>query len=1002
MSLNKTEVPINFSKGLDLKSDPHQVQVGNFLALQNSVFTTTGRLTKRNGFNNITTLPNDNQTTLTTLNDNLIATGSNLYAFSQDTNQSIVRASTGQSAPDIALAPNGLLLTVYIDSTLPYYQISDSVTGQQIVARTALPATAFSPRVVVMGVYFIITYIVLTGGTNRLHYIAIPISQPSVPGPDTTISTDVAPTSPGYDTTVINDKMYFAWAANSNIIKTQYLTSALALSTVANQAFTADATLVSISADGPSNVVYVTYFATTPGGKTIAYDLTLTPIMAPSISNGGNPIRTAVSIANGRSIIIYYANPRSFGSFDPPHIIVDFVFQVILTLPVSGVGTGTISGVTTVKRNASIASKPFVKDGLYYILLTYGNTNQADPQYNSNQPTYFLVDQNGNTYLKIAYSNGGGYPTTQVVPSVYLQNGNYYLPYLISDFLTTVNKGTNLPTGTPVNAIYTQLGINLAIFSLNTVGQQSSEIADALHLTGGQLWEYDGVRPVELGFHLYPETIVSRPSATGGLLTAQTYFYSFTYEWTDNQGNLHRSAPSIPVKITTTGATSSVEFDVNTLLFTYKAPPNPVRIVGYRWSTAQQIYYQFTSITSPPLNVLNQSSIVISDTLADSAILGNPILYTTGGVVENIGAPACIASCLFNNRLFIISAENRNLLWFSKVVIQNVPVEMSDLLTKYVAPTTGAQGSTGPMTALGAMDDKLIIFKKDAIYYINGTGPDNTGANDGFSDPIFITGTVGCANPNSVVLIPDGIMFQSDKGIWLLARDLSTRYIGAPVEQFNNEIIESAEAIPGTNQVRFIISNTTLMYDYFFAQWGTHTNVRGISGTLYQGAHTYLNDLGQVYQEQSGLYSDGAKPVLMSLTTSWINIAGLQGYERFYFMHLLGTYFTPFKLNVQMAYNYNPSPTQATLVTPDNFVGPWGSEANWGSGGPWGGPGNIFEARVFPTTQKCESFQLTITEVYDASLGVMAGQGLTLSGLELTVGIKKGYRVQSAGRSFGR
>jgi hypothetical protein len=315
------------------------------------------------------------------------------------------------------------------------------------------------------------------------------------------------------------------------------------------------------------------------------------------------------------------------------------------------------------------------------------------------------------------------------------------------------------------------------------------------------------------------------------------------------------------------------------------------------------------------------------------------------------------------------------------------------------------------MTALSAMDDKLIVFKKDAIYYINGTGPDNTGANSQYSDPVFITGAVGCANPSSIVLTPTGIMFQSDKGIWLLGRDLNTSYIGSPVEKYNSTPVLSATAIPGTTQVRFILSgNITLMYDYFFNQWGTHSNISAISATLYQGLHTYLNSYGQVFQENIGSYVDGAEPVLMSLTTSWINIAGLQGFERFYFANLLGTYYSPFILNVSLAYNYNDSAIQAIQVLPDNYASTWGGEALWGSGQAWGGSNssadsgstaNIFSARVFPQVQKCESFQVTIQEVYDASLGVAPGQGLTLSGLLLMVGMKKGSRTQSAAKSFG-
>src|ERR1700677_556451 len=136
---------------------------------------------------------------------------------------------------------------------------------------------------------------------------------------------------------------------------------------------------------------------------------------------------------------------------------------------------------------------------------------------------------------------------------------------------------------------------------------------------------------------------------------------------------------------------------------------------------------------------------------------------------------------------------------------------MSDLLTFYIAPNAGTTTSTGPMKCIFPMDDKLIIFKQNAMYYINGTGPDNTGANSQYSQAIFITSTVGCANQNSIVFIPQGLMFQSDKGIWLLGRDLSTNYIGAPVENTNQYLITSATTIPGTTQVRFTLNNGTAL-----------------------------------------------------------------------------------------------------------------------------------------------------------------------------------------------
>ena len=154
---------------------------------------------------------------------------------------------------------------------------------------------------------------------------------------------------------------------------------------------------------------------------------------------------------------------------------------------------------------------------------------------------------------------------------------------------------------------------------------------------------------------------------------------------------------------------------------------------------------------------------------------------------------------------------------------------------------------------------------------------------------------------------------------------------------------------------------------------------------------------------------DGSEPVLMSLTTAWINLAGVQGFERFYFANLLGTYFSPFKLICNISYNYNPSATQSITVLPDNYTYPWGGEALWGSGGSWGSDqstmsgsqANVFSARLWPSTQKCQSFQVSLQEVYDPSYGVAAGEGLSLTGLQLTVGMKRGYKTQSAAKSFG-
>jgi hypothetical protein len=1002
MALQKQPVQINFNLGLDTKSDPKQLQIGKFLALRNSVFGKAGALVKRNGFPVISTLPDANQTTLTTLNNNLLATGSNLYAYSRTTNQwlnqgivqpirletqPVVRVSTSQTKVDAAVTQDGLACTVYMDSSLPYYQVSDIMTGQQVIARTALPATAASPRVYQLGYYFIITFLSTVSATTHLQFIAIPIATPGSPIAAQDISSNVSSLASGYDAIVANDNLYISWKATANAIRTAYVSPSLNVAAAASvTSYTAD--LMSLADDPVNSRIWVTFWssASSGDGYSMCYNYNLGAILTPTQVISNTTVNQITSIVDSGVLSVFYEVDNTYAYDGSIHT--NYISSVTIT------SAGVVGTPAVLLRSVGLASKAFTDtSGTSYMLTAYGETNQ---------PTYFLIDTLGNIYMRLAYQNGGGYITGQVLPSVSSIDTDFYVPYLIKDFLAPVNKGTSNPTGTPVNAIYTQTGINLAKFSINIDGQYSSEIAGSLHLTGGQLWQYDGIKPVEHSFHVWPENVEVTTATGSGSIAAGTYYYAFCYEWTDGAGNLQRSAPSIPVKQVTSTASSTNTIKVPTLRLTYKITPNPVRIVGYRWSVSQPVYYQFTSITSPTVNDPTVDYVTITDTLADSSILGQTLLYTSGGVLENIAAPASIHSALYKNRLFLIDAEDRNLLWYSKQVIENTPIELSDLLTIFVSPTTGAQGSTGPMTAVAAMDDKLIIFKENALYYMIGTGPDNTGANNDFSEPIYITASVGCSNPASIVLMPNGIMFQSNKGIWLLGRDLQTSYIGSPVEAYNNFTVKSAKSIPGTNEVRFILDgNVTLMYDYFYGQWGTFNNISAISGTLYNGADTYLSSAGRVYQETDGSYLDGSSPVLLSFTTSWINVAGVQGLERIYEMLLLGNYYSPFKLNVKLAYDYNPSATQATLVLPDNYAVNYGDDAQYGSGGNYGGPGNILQARIFPEQQKCESFQITVEEVYDPQFGGIPGQGLSLSGINMIIGAKKGSRTSKAAQSFG-
>ena len=1107
--LQKQAIDVSFAQGLDQKTDPKRIQIGKFEKLENRVFNKACLLEKRNGFGQLAALPDTTYSYLTTFNEDLTSIGTNIAAYNTGNSSwvskgnlqplslstlPVIRNNLNQTAVDLAIAPNGTACAVYLESngstTTNKYVIFNSVTGQNIVAPTAIPvssgAVSGGMRVYVLGNSFILIFTNTITGTAHLQYVAISSSSPTIVSANTDIASEyITATTLSWDAYVVGTRLYIAYntITGGQSIKVTYLTSTFILAAAVTFAGY-KATMMSVTADitnAANPTIYVSFYRLdTTIGFTLVVDQNLNTIMNPVLIIPSGTILNITSAAQNGSCYVFFEVSNTY-SYDSG-IASNFIRRVVVTPLVttfssifsSGAGSITVSSATglvngmslidqttasnitagtsftvsgttltlsantagnsasspgdlmtaatisssiIVVRSVGLASKAFIIDDTIYFLSAYSSPYQ---------PTYFLINGSVSTAAspvlvgKLAYENGGGYLTTGL-PNISLNATTATIPYLFKDLIQAVNKDTDVATGTQTAGIYSQTGINLANFNIGTEGLDTAEIGNDLLISGGFLWMYDGYLPVEQNFVVWPDMDTTTPtngavwSATGGSIHAQpdgstntnAYYYVATYEWTDNQGNAYRSAPSVPIPVTTTsnGTSGSITVNVPTLRLTMKVS-NPVKIVIYRWSVAQQNYYQVTSITTPTLNTTTSDSIAYVDTLADATILGNNLLYTTGGVLEDINAPASNIFALFDTRFWMVDAEDQNLLWYSKQVIEATPVEMSDVLTVYVPPTIATQESSGPMKSLAPMDDKLIIGKKNSLFYINGSGPDNTGANNQYSQAIYITSSVGCSNQKSIVLIPKGMMFQSNKGIWLLGRGLDTEYIGAPVENYTlTSTVLSAITIPGTNQVRFTMdSGITLIYDYYFEQWGIFTGIPGLSSCIFESLHTFINQYGASYQETPGLYLDGSSPVLTAFKTGPLRLGDLQNYQRAYFFYFLGTFLSPHKLNVNLYYDYSTSPSQSILVMLPNYSTPYGSGSSqnpYGQGNPYGGPSDLENGRVFLERQRCMAFAIEVQEIFDSSYDTVAGAGFNLSGLNVVMGFKRGFRPQASATSYG-
>ncbi len=1066
MPLQKQAVPINFAQGLDTKADPKQVKLGKFLSLQNTIFTTEGLFQKRNGYGALSQVIGDTPTYLTTFGGNLTAIGSKLNAYLSGSKTwlnkgsltpitlsvaPVARSQFNQTQCDAITSSSGLTCVVYTEVNNGVsafkYAVQDAASGQYIVSPTTIPAATKAARVFIIGGYFII----VSATASILQYFTVSISNPLMASSTSSIDSATTSSTMSWDGVVVSDSLYLVYnvTASGQQVRVISITANLVINAATSFAG-AIATIAGISYDATSNLIYAAYYDSAGStGYVLAVDTQLAKRMSPTqIISSGSVANITLTAYNGVANVLYESTPNNF------------IKKVAVTLPAT-VTTGTVGSTTTLVLSVGLASKAFLFNNAQYVLSAYQSALQdtyflLNP---SGQVIAKFAYQNGGGYLT------SGLPQAQLIgttvniaylykdliqtqstsglvqsigpagtSNIYSQTGvNVASMNFTSTTLSTSEIGKNLNLSGGILFAYDGNTLNEQNFHLfpdNITVSATADLSTTGDVTTGdptKIKNLASLAGVVVGMNVTDTsnayipantTVLSIDSSTQvtishnvtgistgdtivftGNMASQQYYYQVVYEWTDAQGNIFRSAPSIPVSVTTTSGHTSTLLTIPTARLTYKSG---VKIVIYRWSVAQQSYYQVTSLTNPLMNDATVNSVTFIDYKSDAQILGNSLIYTTGGVVENIAPPSCTALTLFDDRQWLIDAEDPNLLWNSKQVIEGTPVEFSDLFTTFVAPTTGAQGSTGPMKCIFPMDDKLIIFKKNAIYWINGSGPDNTGSGSTYSQPIFITSAVGCSNQNSIVMTDAGLMFQSDKGIWMLTRGAQQEvYIGAPVEAFNSATVNSAVAIPGTTQVRFTLdTGVTLMYDYFYGQWGTFIGVPAVSSTLYNNLHTYISSQGIAYQETPGIYLDNGNPVLLQFTTSWLNLAGISGYERVYDVLMTGSYMSPHKIQVQIGYDYGPA-TQQSIINPTNFTGVYGSDQLYGQTTPYGGPGVLEEWKIGMQRQKCASFQISMQEVFNPDFGGVSGAGFTLSTLNCVVGMKRGFKPIRNANSVG-
>ena len=494
----------------------------------------------------------------------------------------------------------------------------------------------------------------------------------------------------------------------------------------------------------------------------------------------------------------------------------------------------------------------------------------------------------------------------------------------------------------------------MAIDEIENLDSNSYEYSRLLMTNvGPNVAFYDGRYFTNAGFAYYPGASFTRYDAVGGL--TGTYSYVFVATYYDKQGNVHRSAPSLP--IVTTPSSQDVVIDTKAYFGMYVQNSGIIEI--YRSDNGavfRRLEYTGSSQSYSGFQMVDDGSYALG-----------PNLYTTGGILEHIAPPAAKTSWASKDRVWLVSAEDPLQVYYSKRL---VPFEGPNFTDAFVLQV---EDQGGELFAGASLDDKSVLFKESAIYVVFGDGPDELGQGEYSVQQVsYDTGTI---NPRSVVETNGGIFFASYKGIYVLTRDLQCQFIGAPVDDFDQSNITQAMVLEDRNQVWFFrASGETLVYDTYHGMWYSNKPQAAVGATIINQVPVWADALGGFFYESQSSFQDGATNYDVVIESNWLQLGGVQGYQRCRLVMLAGVVTGSYDYSLVMSYDLGDATTSETFSATATTENKW---------------------EFKPEVQKTEAFKFVWT---------MSGanRGLDIQNFNLDVGTKGGLsRLPDANRKVG-
>lgn len=505
---------------------------------------------------------------------------------------------------------------------------------------------------------------------------------------------------------------------------------------------------------------------------------------------------------------------------------------------------------------------------------------------------------------------------------------------------------------------------------------------------GGVPWVFDGLHAHEATHLQWPRLSVSGTGA-GTLVVGTRYTFRSVFKYVDKSGRIYWSEPSSIGEFcshtpTVPATNGGVTITVSTPLIC-AMPQGGFNFAGsvtcevyVATDVAPDIYYFVSSFETNTFHIGPLPTLAVS---APVAATETRFLYTSGGELENVTAPPCLSIEQHRGRLWL-GATDENKVWFSK---PPQPQRGPEFCLEFTFDLPA------PCTALVSNEDRIIIFTKKTIFYVEGDGPGPTGVPvNGFSKLAQLHVDEGCVEQNAAVRTPYGIIYRGRKGFMLLTRSLELKFIGEGVEDSFESYVDTILSLvhdPKLGCCAISVQKSgvyrTFRFWYDTAQWSIDelaTNTTEIRDSIVLGEDYYhaLNGVGVWKTENPALtsvHADAGDYVRWVWESGWMRFSDLHSFKRIWRTYITaraleseGSLAGECDLQVELSKDFEADPFQL-----ETFRLPVGKTKQF---------------RIHMKKQKLRAVKVRITQL--RGNGSVESWGAEVLGLGFEAGMKRG------------